>query len=296
MSVSPAAPMIAYNPNDAMLWSGLVNQAYDTFSNHPGNANPPPPVLPPGWNFVANLQVNLHLLGTYYFIGWILSGSNGQTAFVFLGTEDLEWLYDLDAEFTPHPLGGFVEAGMYAMYQSLSSIVPGATNRTSIANAMTSTLTGSGLVTVTGHSLGGAFTTFVAAEIATSNMQIYSIASPRVGDATFAAAFNQKVANNFRIYNIQDYVPTLPPSELGFVHVQTALPQPELDSWQYPIYHGFNPIRAAECYHSHAGYFYMLSVLAGQSPNAKSLLGTCYAPTQPVSRVQLTRSATPPGK
>ena len=67
-----------------MFWSNLVEAAYSTFYNNPGNnPNPQPPAFPPGWTYVATLQVDLQLLGTYYFIGWILRGSSGQYAIVY---------------------------------------------------------------------------------------------------------------------------------------------------------------------------------------------------------------------
>jgi len=286
--------MIPYDPQAAVVWSDLVESAYTTFYNNPGNPNPQPPAFPSGWTFVANLQVDLQLLGTYYFIGWILMGSGGQTAIVYLGTEDLEWLYDGDGFFTPHPIGGEVESGMYDMYCSLSLSTPAQPQRTPFSKFLASLVT-TRPITLTGHSLGGALTTFTAADISLlpappvpQILQVYSIASPRVGNAAFASAFNAAVINNFRIYNIRDYVPTLPPEDLGYVHVNTALPQPELDSWKYPIYHGWDPVKAAECYHSHAGYNYMLSVLAGLEPNTGEL-GSCYAPNSKLGSVQFSR-------
>lgn len=293
--MTSATKMVPYSPQVAVFWSNLVELAYSTFASNPGNPNPQAPTFPSGWTFVANLQVDLQLLGTYYFIGWILRGSSGQYAIVYLGTEDLEWFYDGDAFMTPHPLGGNVEAGMYDMYGSLSMTTPAQPTRVPFSKFL-ATLDTSKPIMLTGHSLGGALTTYTAADIAllptppaAANLQIYSIASPRVGDQTFVNAFNTKVINNFRIYNIRDYVPTLPPEDLGYVHVNTALPQPELDSWQYPIYHGWDPVKAAECYHSHAGYNYMLTALAGMTPNS-SELGSCFAPQSRKTSVQFSRA------
>lgn len=290
--------MVPYDPKAAVFWSNLVEAAYSTFDNNPGNVNPQPPAFPAGWSYVATLQVDLQLLGTYYFIGWILRGSSGQYAVVYLGTEDFEWLYDGDAWMSSHPLGGYVESGMYDMYRSLGVSTPAQPARVPFSSFL-ATLDTSMPITLTGHSLGGALTTYTAADIAllptppaASNLQIYSIASPRVGDQTFVNAFNKAVINNFRIYNIRDYVPTLPPEDLGYVHVNTALPQPELDSWQYPIYHGWDPARAADCYHSHAGYNYMLMALAGMTPNTGEL-GTCYAPQARATSVQFSRAWPP---
>lgn len=296
---APLTPTVPYDPQKALACSDLVELAYATFGNNPGVSNPPPPAFPDGWKFLFNLQVDLRLLGTLYFIGWLLTRDLGngklENAIVFLGTEDKEWLYDLDGTCVPHPLGGEVETGMFDMFNSITAVVPGnslvaATPLTTYLSQVSTAIP----MTVTGHSLGGAFTTLTAAAIsmrspspAQQNLQVYSLASPRIGDADFANAFNAVVANNFRVYNIRDYVPTLPPAEWGFQHVQTALPQPELDSWKYPIYHGLDPVKAAECYHSHAGYNYMLSVLAGQVPST-SELASCYAPNVQSRSVQLT--------
>ena len=296
----PLAPTVPYDPQKARACATLVELAYATFSKNPGVSNPPPPVFPDGWKFVVNLQLDLQLLGTLYFIGWVLTRDLGngssENAIVFLGTEDLEWLYDLDGTCTSHPLGGAVERGMYDMYCSITAIVPGQAPSPPPVR-LTQYLTQMNMVialTITGHSLGGALTTLTAASIrmlpsppSQQNMQIYSLASPRIGNGDFANAFDAVVPNNYRIYNIRDYVPTLPPAQWGFQHVLTALPQPELDSWQYPIYHGLNPIKAAECYHSHAGYLYMLSELADVDPGSKEL-GTCFAPNVASRSVQLT--------
>ena len=300
---APLAPTVAYDPQKALACSDLVELAYATFGANPGVSNPQqPPSFPGGWKFLFNLQVDLHLLGKLYFIGWILtratpSGGN-ERAIVFLGTEDLEWLYDLDGTRVAHPLGGEVETGMYDMFCSITAVIPGnnmiaPTRLTNYLSQVDTTIP----MTITGHSLGGALTTLTAAALslrtpppAQKNLQIYSLASPRIGNADFANAFNAVVANNYRVYNIRDYVPSLPPAELGFQHVLTALPQPELDSWKYPIYHGLNPIKAVECYHSHAGYNYMLAVLAGQVPST-SELANCYAPNVASRSVQLTHVA-----
>ena len=300
--VAPLSPIVPYDPQKALACSTLVDLAYSTFSNNVGNSNPPPPVFPDGWQIQFNLQLDLRLLGTLYFIGWILARNlgNGRTenAIVFLGTEDKEWLYDLDGTCVPHPLGGEVETGMYDMFCSITALVPGqSTVASTLLTKYLAQLNAANPVTITGHSLGGAFTTLTAAAIsmqalppAQQNMQVYSLASPRIGNADFANAFDAVVANNYRICNIRDYVPTLPPAEWGFQHVLTALPQPELDSWQYPIYHGLDPFKAVECYHSHNGYNYMLSILAGQIPATSELAG-CFAPNIQRRSLQLTHAS-----
>jgi len=68
----------------------------------------------------------------------------------------------------------------------------------------------------TGHSLGGAFATHAALDVALSNlvprnqMKLYTFGSPRVGDFNFASAVSNTI-QNFRVTNKHDIVPHLPP-------------------------------------------------------------------------------------
>lgn len=69
---------------------------------------------------------------------------------------------------------------------------------------------------ITGHSLGGAVAILTAAELSLSNpalspqIRVYTYASPRVGDPTFARFYNQQIPNTFRIVNLADTVPISP--------------------------------------------------------------------------------------
>jgi C1A family cysteine protease/GH25 family lysozyme M1 (1,4-beta-N-acetylmuramidase) len=78
-------------------------------------------------------------------------------------------------------------------------------------------------VEVTAHSLGAALATLYAMENAKTaqiaNPMVCTFASPLVGDATFAAAFNALSLTSWRIDNIKDLVTKVPPAVLGFVHV-----------------------------------------------------------------------------
>lgn len=84
-------------------------------------------------------------------------------------------------------------------------------------------------VWVTGHSLGGAIATLVAARIVHSGVlgelaALYTFGQPRVGDRVFKARFIEAVGGNpvrlkkvFRIYRAADPVPMIP--RIGFRHV-----------------------------------------------------------------------------
>ena len=66
---------------------------------------------------------------------------------------------------------------------------------------------------VTGHSLGGALATLLVTELyATTALkpQAWTFASPKVGDATFAARYGALSTISWRIYNQVDVVPYFP--------------------------------------------------------------------------------------
>jgi triacylglycerol lipase len=67
---------------------------------------------------------------------------------------------------------------------------------------------------ITGYSLGGALATLAALDIATHSPfhhpKVYTYASPRVGNPTFATAYNQKIRESIRIVNVHDYIPLEP--------------------------------------------------------------------------------------
>jgi triacylglycerol lipase len=73
---------------------------------------------------------------------------------------------------------------------------------------------------LTGHSLGGALATLAAAHLGPARVDgLYTYGSPRVGDATFAAALS--VERHFRFVFGEDWVSTVPPEILGYVHTGT---------------------------------------------------------------------------
>lgn len=74
-----------------------------------------------------------------------------------------------------------------------------------------------------GHSLGSALATLGA--VATNavvwpgagvqgRLQLYSFAGPRVGDPTFKGAYDAAVPSSFRVVNLSDVVPVLPPTSI----------------------------------------------------------------------------------
>jgi pimeloyl-ACP methyl ester carboxylesterase len=77
-------------------------------------------------------------------------------------------------------------------------------------------------LTICGHSLGGALVTLLALDVAANTMFkspiVYTYASPRTGDPSFATTYDQVVPHTVRIASRLDLVPKLPTVPL-YAHV-----------------------------------------------------------------------------
>jgi hypothetical protein len=119
------------------------------------------------------------------------------------------------ADFLPAHWGsGSVHHGFL---ETLNQIWPGAGGIGSYLKANLIGAAGPRKVWFTGHSLGAALATLAAAQYRAGPRALYTFASPRVGDAAFAAAFGLPRAP--RLVHNQDLVPRLPPPDMGFKHV-----------------------------------------------------------------------------
>jgi hypothetical protein len=156
--------------------------------------------------------------------------TTGDVAVAIRGTQGIwEWIHDVNFFLVPCPFlaaGGHTEDGFTEMYESLRTDVTGGS--TSFVEeigklAFPGTV---GLVTVCGHSLGGALATLLALDLTANGKApfnrpaAYTYGSPRTGDSSFAATYNQAVMNSYRIANRLDIVPQLPPPPL-YKHVAT---------------------------------------------------------------------------
>jgi len=158
----------------------------------------------------------------YY--GFVLE-SEERSLVVFRGTQRrVEWLNNISAiheDFIDpkvHSPLGRVHVGFHGKYKELVDPLPlevmGRLNPTKPCY-------------VSGHSLGGAIATLAALDAALNlpelrpQLRLYTYASPRVGDVAFANAFQQQVPNSYRIVNLADVVPLVPPTQLDgpYVHV-----------------------------------------------------------------------------
>jgi triacylglycerol lipase len=158
------------------------------------------------------------------YLGFVLASAQ-MNIIVFRGTQTaIEWLNNLYARqipFTERQSGqyfGKIHEGFINNYLRIVEPIP-----KDIAGQLDPTLP----CYVTGHSLGAALAVLCALDLAVNlpdlapQLQLYSYACPRVGDPTFARLHAQRVPNSYRVVNLADAIPILPPTE-GFgtyVHV-----------------------------------------------------------------------------
>jgi hypothetical protein len=155
-------------------------------------------------------------------IGLVLQKTGGDDIVIAVrGTQGIfEWIQDARFSMVPCPFlaaAGNTEDGFTAMYGSMrTGIAAGAPALVSALAGLAypQPVSAATSVTICGHSLGGALVTLLALDIAANtpftNPTVFSYASPRAGDSTFAAMYDHLVPNTFRIANRVDIVPKLP--------------------------------------------------------------------------------------
>ena len=153
----------------------------------------------------------------------IAFASKEQNVLVFRGTQtQAEWLKNLNARQVPYvaPDGntyGKVHEGFHNLMRQLSPALK------EVVAQLDPTIP----CYITGHSLGAAIATLVAMEIShlvpemRENIRLYSYAGPRVGSPDFVRAHSQQIPNAYRVVNLGDAVPLLPPVTMAdsYVHV-----------------------------------------------------------------------------
>ena len=87
-----------------------------------------------------------------------------------------------------------------------------------------------------GHSLGGALAVVAAERALRENnlkSDVYTFGMPRVGTLTFTNKYQDLANTTYRFIHGQDIVPTVPPTELGFLHVGHYLHCPSGGNFVY---------------------------------------------------------------
>lgn len=162
----------------------------------------------------------------YY--GFVLSSAT-EHIIVFRGTQtNVEWLNNITAIQTDYtdPISGKyygkIHEGFIKNYLRITNPLP---------RDLAKTLDPQLPCYITGHSLGASVAILAALDIALNvpqlapQIRLYTYASPRVGDTTFATLHSQTIPNSYRVLNLADAIPLLPPTKLGksvYVHVGEA--------------------------------------------------------------------------
>jgi triacylglycerol lipase len=222
------------NPATAVTWGPFIQAAEAQYTSDPSEVNPATITnMPAGYTLVRTIQMT-DFLGpaqSRVFYGFVAVGGDPQTAVVALrGTAtDMEWWDDFHWDLVPFTKvtdGGKVAEGFYDIYNTFGTMTPGqqqstpapATFAADVAQAATAGLAGDVdpgdlPVVVTGHSLGGALATLLVADLTANtavNPQAWTFASPKTGDAVFAARYAALTTVSWRIYNQVDVVPYFP--------------------------------------------------------------------------------------
>jgi len=250
----------------------LVNAAYSKFEGQPYTTL--------GYNEVGTLYANdLATLKNpgrgrnRVIVGLVLQNDAGDAVLAFRGTEGIkEWVQDAEFLATPFrevPNGGQTEDGFTEMYRS-TTVGDGA-GAVRLLPALGGNLFSKPVtsITVAGHSLGGALATVCALDVATNapeafrNPTVFTYASPRTGDRTFAAAYSQRITNTYRLVDNVDLVPKLPkPMLVPLITYMHVCAQIEMDSLTLIPPRALlqpNPV----CWHILSSYLYLMALAAG---------------------------------
>jgi predicted lipase len=156
--------------------------------------------------------------------GFVLTGPRHHIL-VLRGTQrGYEWLQTINArqvvssEMPEFTFPGAIHQGFARIYARLSKPVIEAARRLDPAKPLL----------LSGHSLGSPLATLAAIDIAeripafAPNLRLFTYAGPRLGDPAFAEAFSQRIPNSYRVVNLADLVPQLPPTkakQIVYVHL-----------------------------------------------------------------------------
>jgi triacylglycerol lipase len=172
---------------------------------------------------VQHQQLLTMLAATGPGFGWVTQNVLEGTAIAtFRGTQSVEdWLHNLDflpAAYQPVSGLGTVHAGFQLYYLTI---------RHSLLSLLAGVSPTCRRLILTGHSLGAALSELAAPDVlhnlnARWQPEVQNFAGPRVGQRDFVNVFDAQIDVCFRVVNIWDLVPNVPPP-LIFEHVGLAV-------------------------------------------------------------------------
>ncbi|HVZ84168.1 MAG TPA: lipase family protein [Terracidiphilus sp.] len=216
--------MALVNWKAAISYAQLVGIAYSVAPNADYTDAQKTAIAQAGYTFVEALygnelatDVSPHLGETVTY-GFLATSAAGELVAAIRGTVTVdEWIHDAAFLFVPNPIhagGGMTEDGFTAIYRSLRAGKD--PNSPAAVSAMTTLVSADNIqwVTVAGHSLGAALATLLGLDVALNagakSAQVYTYASPRVGELIFQHTFDSVLPNTYRIHNRSDLVPKVP--------------------------------------------------------------------------------------
>jgi predicted lipase len=218
-------PTPVFSATEAVQLGEFVLEAYNLYAGT-GFA------LPTGYSLVTQIYADDITDGDpdYKVFGFI-ARSGSDVVVAIRGTEGfLEWIRDFELILVPFPYAsaGKIEQGFKSFY---ASFVTGNTTASPRVISALAKLVADGSVKtlrIAGHSLGSALATALALELAATSVYanpiVYTFGSPRVGDKVFAGTYDNLIAESWRVTNLNDLVPQLPPQLAGYVHVDAEVP------------------------------------------------------------------------
>lgn len=246
-------PLDPLDPTTAVVLGPFVEAAYKQFRGHPNDLNPMTIPLPPTYTLLRTIQMSDFLVGPAVpqFYGFLAVGGSPTTQVVALrGTATpTEWFDDLhwdQVPFAPVANGGEVAEGFYDIYRTMTTMTPGQPETTPGIAGLAVAVDPAVPLVVTGHSLGGALTTMLVADLTANTPltpQAWTFASPKVGDSGFAARYGALSTVSWRIYNIVDLAPWIPiDNNDAYQHVTTgyALNSLTYARWSVGCAHAMN--------------------------------------------------------
>lgn len=158
----------------------------------------------------------------------------------FRGSHNIEdWLDNINAFLIPYPgvANGEVHKGFYAAWKDVEEEAMQAIKQLMNEHRGANVL-------VNGHSLGGVLAQLTALSVydyasqTNNNIKIisYTFGSPRWCNRVIADYYNSRISVNWRITNVRDVVPTVPPDNLGYHHTHTQI-------W----YTSYSPLKYKQC-------------------------------------------------
>lgn len=219
----------------------LISQTFNTYATKPNELTPAPldnTDIIKNWNVAGYINSNNGFFADLVeekdkqvFFGYLLQSKTNPNEYkaVIRGTANkTEWCDNFKSLLEYHKEIGWVESGFYDIYENMTlTTLDGKT--TKIAQGLSELVNNNknAHLTITGHSLGSALSTYVMYDVSKQvtnkeSVDMCLFASPKPGNEKFSEDF-QKVTDNYVVYNYsRDLVPDVPLEITGYEDLQNV--------------------------------------------------------------------------